>query len=304
MPHTGLVGSNPTPGVFTVIKLDLVHEISDIQKKYTVVGRDSELKKALVALRCRKHVLLEGPVGVGKTFLASVIAKHLGLKLFRIDGDERLTERKIVGYWDPPLVLSKGYCLEAFVEGPLVRAMKTGGLLFINELNRLPESTQNVLLPVMDEGILYIPKLGEIRASPRFRIIATQNPEEHTGVTRLSEALRDRFLLIKLDYQPYEEEVKIVKLRSGISEDSIAETSVRIVRATRSSPKILRGASVRSAIDLALIASQFRPLNIERWVEASIMSLSSRVEVIDEYHGREDEVIAEIVKSALQGFQG
>jgi len=287
-----------------VIKLDLVHEISDIQKKYTVVGRDSELKKALVALRCRKHVLLEGPVGVGKTFLASVIAKHLGLKLFRIDGDERLTERKIVGYWDPPLVLSKGYCLEAFVEGPLVRAMKTGGLLFINELNRLPESTQNVLLPVMDEGILYIPKLGEIRASPRFRIIATQNPEEHTGVTRLSEALRDRFLLIKLDYQPYEEEVKIVKLRSGISEDSIAETSVRIVRATRSSPKILRGASVRSAIDLALIASQFRPLNIERWVEASIMSLSSRVEVIDEYHGREDEVIAEIVKSALQGFQG
>ncbi len=304
MPHTGLVGSNPTPGVFMVIELDLVREISDIQKKYTVVGRDTELKKALIALKCRKHVLLEGPVGVGKTFLASVLARHLGLRLFRIDGDERLTERKIVGYWDPPLVLSKGYCPEAFVEGPLVRAMKTGGLLFINELNRLPESTQNVLLPVMDEGILYIPKLGEIKSAPRFRIIATQNPEEHTGVTRLSEALRDRFLLIKLDYQPYEEEVKIVKLRSGINDDSIAETSVRIVRATRYSPKILRGASVRSAIDLALIASQFKPLDIERWVEASVMSLSSRVEVVDEYHGREDEVIREIVKSTLQGFQG
>jgi len=154
------------------------------------------------------------------------------------------------------LVIEFGYDAEkSFVPGPLVRAMLEGGILFINELNRLPESTQNVLLPAMDEGQIIIPRLGAVKAKPGFYIIATQNPEEHVGVTSLSEALRDR------DYQTEEEEKEITLLRSGCNDPKIVDLAVKICRATREHPEIKRGASVRGAIDLASLVSK---LNLSR----------------------------------------
>ncbi|HDM92177.1 MAG TPA: MoxR family ATPase, partial [Candidatus Korarchaeota archaeon] len=258
----------------------LVAEVEEVREKYQVVGRREELRRILAAARAGRHILLEGPVGVGKTFLAKVVASHLGREFVRVDGDERLTESKLIGYWDPPIVLSKGYVREAFIEGPLTKAALSGSILFINELNRLPESAQNALLPVMDEGLIIVPHLGELRAKPGFLIIATQNPEESVGVTRLSEALRDRFVLIKLDYQSEEEEREIVRLRSGVNDPEVVSTAVRIVRETRVAPSIRRGASVRSAIDLASVVSQMSSSPSEDdWVTAAVMVLSTRVEL-------------------------
>ncbi|RLG39763.1 MAG: hypothetical protein DRN78_06275, partial [Thermoproteota archaeon] len=189
----------------------LIEEVEELREQYGIVGRREELLKMLVAVKTGKHVLLEGPVGVGKTLLARSVAKYLSRDFIRVDGDERLTENKLIGYWDPPMVLKKGYVDEAFIPGPLTRAAVSGSVLFINELNRLPESAQNALLPVMDEGIIHIPHLGTIKAKEGFIIIATQNPEENVGVLKLSEALKDRFVLVKLGYQSREEEIEVVK---------------------------------------------------------------------------------------------
>ena len=111
----------------------------------------------------------------------------------RVDGDDRYSESKLTGWFDPPLVLKQGYGEEAFFPGPLVEAMREGKVLFINELNRMPESVQNVLLPALDERLLQVPHIGEVRAAEGFQVVATQNPVEYVATGHLSEALRDRF---------------------------------------------------------------------------------------------------------------
>ena len=65
----------------------------------------------------------------------------------------------------------------------------------------MPEGVQNVLLPAMDEGKIDVPKIGTITASNGFLVISTQNPREFIATSLLSEALRDRFELLTLDYQ-------------------------------------------------------------------------------------------------------
>ena len=112
---------------------------------WTLVGREWELKAMAACLAAERHVLLEGPVGVGKTAMARVAAESVGRGLFRVDGDGRYTESRLVGQFDPPLVLERGYVREAFLPGPLVRAMQEGAVLLLNELNRMPEGVQNVL---------------------------------------------------------------------------------------------------------------------------------------------------------------
>src|SRR3954470_3830201 len=111
-----------------------------------LVGRDVELGQIRACLKARRNVLLEGPVGVGKTHLALAATRELGAPVYRIDGDNRYSEQKLSGWFDPPTVIRAGFSPEAFVPGALVEAMRSGGILFINELNRLPEGVQNVLL--------------------------------------------------------------------------------------------------------------------------------------------------------------
>ncbi|MFX4377283.1 AAA family ATPase, partial [Acinetobacter baumannii] len=87
-------------------------------------------------------------------------------------------EHKLTGWFDPPTVLKKGYGKDSYFDGPLAEAMRKGAILFVNELNRLPEGEQNVLLPALDEKRLEIPRIGELAAKEGFTVIATQNPRE------------------------------------------------------------------------------------------------------------------------------
>jgi gas vesicle protein GvpN len=273
--------------------------IEEIKSRYGVVGRDLELSMILNAVTSGKHVLLEGPVGVGKTKLALAIASYLNRPTYRVDGDERYTETKLTGWFDPPIVLSKGYVWDSFIPGPLTQAMLNGGILFINELNRMPEGTQNVLLPAMDEGKIIIPRLGEIQAKPGFIVIATQNPEEFVGTSRISEALRDRFVWIGLNYQSFNEEVEIVKRETGVNDDSIVKIAVEIARRTREHKDLRRGASVRGAIDIVMLTKSLTNLSVQKLIEAAIMALHNKIDVQLKSNRSKKDVITEIVLSLI-----
>jgi MoxR-like ATPase len=279
-------------------------EISSIQEKYGIIGREVELEKALMATYAGKHVLFEGPVGVGKTVIAVALAEYFNRGFFRVDGDERYTEHKLVGWFDPSTVIPKGYSWESFISGPLVQAMSEGAFLFINELNRMPEGTQNVLLPAMDERQIIVPKIGTISAKPSFLVIATQNPEDYVGTSRISEALMDRFVWIPLSYQTLEEEGKIVRKETGCNNDENILTAVNIVRRTREDPDIRRGASVRGAVDLTALISTYSSEKFvedkDVWLKASVMALGTKIEIQDRSDKTVEDVIQSIVNSVFR----
>lgn len=245
-----------------------------------IVGRSQELDQILACIQAGRNILLEGPVGVGKTRLAIEAASVLKRDVHRIDGDGRYSEQKVSGWFDPPTVIKTGYSEKSFVPGPLVQAMRDGGILFINEMNRLPEGVQNVLLPAIDEKKIQLPKLGEVTAKKGFSVIATQNPKEFVATSHLSEAILDRFELIVLDYQSAEEEVEIVG--QTVSDESIALASVWITRLTRNHEKIRRGASIRAAQSIGEIAQELikKNKNFEAVIlQAALLALPTRIEL-------------------------
>lgn len=223
-----------------------------------LIGRESEKEMIQTFLQASKNVLLEGPVGVGKTTLALTVAESLSRKVIRVDGDGRFTEQKLVGSFDPKLVLDRGFSKESFIPGPLHQAMSEGAILLMNEMNRMPEMVQNVLLPALDEKKIQIPILGELVAKPGFCVIATQNPREFVATSPLSEALLDRMEWISIAYLSEAEEIAVVAGHMTDSKKYKAEIeqAVYLTRLTRTHPKVKRGASIRSAISLLQVLEQ------------------------------------------------
>lgn len=261
-----------------------------------IVGRAEEAEAIHACLAAGRHVLLEGPVGVGKTALARGVCAALGRPFVRVDGDGRYTEAKLVGQFDPPLVLQGGYRPEHFLAGPLVVALRTGAVLFVNELNRLPEGVQNVLLPAMDEGFVQVPMLGEVRAAPGFAVVATQNPVEFVATAALSEALLDRFELVRLDHQSEAEERAIVarEARCAPSAELVAG-AVALTRATRHDPRFRRGASVRAAVAIADLAARLDG----DLLRAATLALPTRVELADPHGTALGPALADLAKKVL-----
>lgn len=257
---------------------------SSLHKEYGLVGRDAEVECLVHCVRTGKHVLLEGPVGVGKTFLVSAVAELLGKSVVRVDGDSRYTEQKLTGWFDPPTVLKKGYGKDSYFDGPLAEAMRAGAILFVNELNRMPEGVQNVLLPALDERRIEVPRIGMLKAKEGFAVIATQNPREFVATSHLSEALLDRFELITLGYQNEQDERDILKgatAYAGKANGELLEWSLQLVRATRSSALFKRGASIRAGISLYDIAASMGG-GWEDFLRAAMISLPTRVELSEE----------------------
>lgn len=245
-----------------------------------LIGRDSEKEMIASLLKAGKHVLLEGSVGVGKTTLALTVAQTLGKKVIRVDGDGRFTEQKLVGAFDPKMALEKGFTKDSFLPGPLYQAMRDGEILLINELNRMPEMVQNVLLPAMDEGIIQLPYLGELKAKAGFAIIATQNPREFIATSALSEALLDRLEWIAIQPLSEEQELEVVlsQIHGKISDEqrAWAEKAVKLVQLTRHHAKIKRGASIRAAISIA----QNLDKGEEKFKRIAKAALANRIELL------------------------
>ena len=294
--------------------VDTTRIITEIKEKFKIIGRTEELKQIVLAHSVGKNILLEGNVGVGKTTLARAVAEYYGSNdsdsnksiFYRVDCSEELLPHNLVGYFDPPLVIAKGYNEDSYKYGPLALAMLNGGCLFINEINRMPENTQNSLLTALDESILEIPKLKTIKAHKDFFVVATQNPAAHVGVTVLGEALKDRFIWTNLEYQQPEEEILIIKQEAdldhavALSAEKVATLSQNIIQATRNSTSIRRGSSIRGAIDMATLINQFEnSSSTNNWVEAAVMSLYNKIELEDGLTQSKKDIITNIVLAVL-----
>src|SRR5690606_18164537 len=130
----------------------------------------------------------------------------------------------------------------SFVDGPLLTAMREGGLLYLEELNRVPEETLNVLITVLAEGEIAVPRLGPVRAGADFRLIAAMNPFDAIGTARVSQAIADRMCRLVLGYQDEAAERAITTSVTGRG-GALVGFSVALTRATREHPDVRMGAS-------------------------------------------------------------
>ncbi|MFM7126551.1 MAG: AAA family ATPase [Actinomycetota bacterium] len=251
----------------------------------TVVGRRREIELVVAALDADRHVLLEGPPGTGKSTLLRAVAEGLGIGFVFVEGNAELTPARLVGHFDPARVLSEGYEADVFVDGPLVTALREGSLLYVEEINRIPEETLNVLITVMSEGELNVPRLGRITANPGFRLVAAMNPFDAVGTARISGAVYDRVCRVSVGYQSAEVETRIAGRDTGdLPPDWLAKV-VDLVRRTRDHADLRVGSSVRGAIDMAAVAASLAAvrgstvLDPGVGLDAALVALSGRIRV-------------------------
>ncbi len=289
-----------------------------------LVGMETASEVLAVALAAGRHVVLEGPPGTGKSSLLRVVAEAAGVQLHFVEGNAELTPSRLVGHHDPAIVLAKGYLPEAFVPGALVDAVRDGGLLYLEELNRVPEETLNVLITALADGELHVPRVGRIAAHPNFRFVSAMNPYDAIGTARIGQAIYDRLCRIAIGYQDEPHEREIVSARTNIAEaagapqpannavkaiDEIVEIGVSVVRATRTHSDLRVGSSVRGAIDLVLLArglAEVRGTNLADLlfrrgviVDAALAALSGRVRVDEGSDRQPESIIVEIVDKVL-----
>lgn len=265
-----------------------------------LVGRSREIELVLAALAADRHVLLEGPPGTGKSTLLRAVAGELGVGFAFVEGNAELTPARLVGHFDPARVLDQGYDPEVFVDGPLLTALRDGSLLYIEEINRVPEETLNVLVTVMSERELHVPRLGRVEAAPGFRLVAAMNPFDAVGTARISGAIYDRVCRLAVDYQTALEEAEIAQRVVPEVDPSWAAKVVELVRRTREHHDVRIGSSVRGAIDMCAVARSLADLRAvaatDRAVslDAALLALSGRIRVREGCARTAEEIIADL----------
>lgn len=286
-----------------------------------VVGRERELDLVLAAVAAGRDLIIEGPPGTSKTTLLRAITAEWHVPFLLVEGNADLTPSKLVGHHNPARVLTEDFHSDNFVDGPLLTAMREGGFLYVEEFNRAPDDTLNTLLAAMADREIVVPRVGRVVAKPTFRVIASMNPYDNVGTTRLSSSVHDRMCRLAVDYQDAEAEMEILAVRAPNTHASVSadlahmvrRDAVALTRSTRDHPDVRQGSSVRGAIDLALVAGELLALRgvtadgpdssstapsrtayIDTVWDAVLVSLSGRIHVDQAVETTPEAVLREI----------
>ncbi len=227
-----------------------------------VHGKGRCVDLALATVLAGGHLLLEDVPGVGKTTLASALARAVGGSFARIQFTPDLLPSDLLGV----NMLEPGTTRFVFRKGPVF-----ANVVMADEINRTTPKTQSALLEAMEEGSVSTD--GETRALPQpFLVVATQNPFDHHGTWPLPESQLDRFLMrVNLGYPDREAERAVLR-REGLraelpsaavtTDDVLAlrEQAQRVTlapdiedfvldltRGSRETPRLVRGVSTRGA---------------------------------------------------------
>ncbi len=199
--------------------ISTMQSASEEIRKY-FLGKTEVVDKILAAIASSGHVLLEDNPGVGKTFLAKLFARVLGLSYRRIQFTPDLLPSDITG---TKVWRQESGTFET-IKGPIF-----SNLILADEINRAPPKTQAALLEAMEEKQVTIE--GETYKLPLpFIVIATQNPIEFEGTYPLPEAQMDRFM-IRLSIGYPENEVDLLKRRIGWKSDDPSSSVAHVMEA-------------------------------------------------------------------------
>ncbi len=233
-----------------------------------IVGKEEVIEYALIALLCQGHVLIEDVPGVGKTTLASALARSLDCSFRRIQFTPDLMPSDVTGYTLVNLRTGE----EEFREGAVMSQV-----VLADEINRTSPKTQSALLEAMEEHQVTVDGVTHPLPAP-FIVLATQNPGAFVGTYPLPEAQMDRFFLrLSIGYPTPAQEMDVLERYTGAvrpmdqlqpvcsAQDVIdmqgavstvyCSPEVRsyvagIASATRARPELQLGLSTRAAIAL------------------------------------------------------
>jgi len=235
-------------------------------RETTQIQELNERAQAYLAAGFPVH--FRGPAGTGKTTLALHVAAGLGRPVLLIAGDEEFATsdlvggqhgysyRKVVDRFIHSVLKVEEDVAQRWMDHRLTTAVREGFTLIYDEYTRSRPEANNVLLGVLEEGVLILPSgSGEdsyVKVHPEFRAIFTSNPQEYAGVHASQDALSDRMITLDLDYYDRDTEIHIAASRSGLTEEDAAKV-VDVVRDFRASGEYDQTPTMRSSIMIARV---------------------------------------------------
>jgi nitric oxide reductase NorQ protein len=182
---------------------------------YVPTGNECALFE--LAWRKRLPLLLKGPTGCGKTRFVAHMASRLGLPLHTVSCHDDLTAADLTGRY----LLKGGDTVWA--DGPLTRAVREGGICYLDEIVEARKDVTVVLHPLTDDRrILPLDRTGEeLQAPDSFMLVVSYNPGYQTLLKSLKPSTRQRFVAIEFDFLPIEHEIAVVASESGLSAERV-----------------------------------------------------------------------------------